>query len=104
VKIGYSRERNGESNGLPYGERAHPAAPRAADPPRPDSARLEAATRELADLLRSTGTAGRDVIRNVLTASGFVESEISAAIGAVCGGGAVRIEPDGNLRWKEVDP
>ncbi|MCW6166994.1 MAG: hypothetical protein LVQ64_00905 [Thermoplasmatales archaeon] len=66
-------------------------------------ARLEAASRELTGFLRSTGSASREAIRRVLSASGFVESEISAAIGAVCGGGVVRIQSNGDLSWKEAE-
>jgi hypothetical protein len=79
-----------------------PAATQTADPPRPDSARLEAATRELTDLLRSVGTADRNVIHSILGASGYSGSEISAAVGSVCGAGLVRQDPGGVLRWKEV--
>ena len=81
-----------------------PAATQTADPPRPDSARLEAATRELTDLLRSVGTADRNVIHSILGASGYSGSEISAAVGSVCGAGLVRQDPGGVLRWKEADP
>lgn len=91
---------------VPAGARASPEpsmAPSQADDPTPvDPARSEAATRELTDLLRSTGTASREAIRHILSASGFMESEISAAIGALAASGLVRQEPDGALRWKEA--
>ena len=94
------------------GDSSPPTEPSSIDPPSvapplpgavpPDPARLEAATRDLTDLLRSTGTVGRDLIRNVLGASGYSDSEISAAVGSVCGAGLVRQDPGGVLRWKEV--
>lgn len=67
-----------------------------------DPARGEAATRELSALLRSTGTADRGLIHAVLGPSGFTEPEISTAIGAICGAGLVRQEPNGALRWVGV--
>ena len=62
-----------------------------------------AATRELTELIRSVGTADRDVIHHVLGAS-YSPAEISSAIGSVCASGLVLQDPDGNLRWKEAPP
>jgi hypothetical protein len=103
VKSGNPREGYGQGYGLPGGGNTPPSPPRAADPPRPDPGRLEAATRELADLVRSVGTADRDVIHRVLGAN-YSPAEISSAIGSVCASGLVRQEPNGSLSWKEAGP
>lgn len=67
-----------------------------------DPARGDAATRDLSALVQSVGTAGRDVIRTVLEASGYSDPEISAAIGALAASGMVRREPNGAFSWKEA--
>lgn len=80
---------------------APPAEPTSANAPPVERARGEAATRDLRDLLRSTGSADRDTIHRILGAT-YAPAEISAAIGAVCGAGLARQEPSGVLAWKEV--